>query len=103
MYLLTGYRGFLSIVAYNAQAQQTRITDQALADKDIIGLSQYDIPRFPYATRYGALIAASMIDATTPIDGQWFGARQFNWSDQLHWTLNAIKNNEMEFSMDTLY
>lgn len=97
MYLLTGYRDFWSIVAYNAQAQQTRITDQALADKDIIGLSQYDIPRFPYATRYGALIAASMIDATTPIDGQWFGARQFNWSDQLHWTLNAIKNNEWNF------
>ncbi|OFZ21831.1 MAG: hypothetical protein A2202_00185 [Bdellovibrionales bacterium RIFOXYA1_FULL_36_14] len=97
MYLLTGYRDYWAIVAYNASFQQYGISDQTLADKNVIGFSQYDLPRFNYAQHYGSMIAALMIDATMPISGQWFGARKYNWKDQLEWTLNAIKTNEWNF------
>lgn len=97
LYLLTGYRDFWSIVAYNAQYQQYDITDQTTADSAIIPWSGYDTPRSDYTARYGALLAAYMIDATIPINGNWTGSRVYNWQNQFTWTLNAIKNNEWNF------
>ncbi|KKP67425.1 MAG: hypothetical protein UR66_C0015G0010 [Candidatus Moranbacteria bacterium GW2011_GWE1_35_17] len=96
MYLLTGYRDFWSIVAYNAQVQQAAITNQTIATTQIIKLGGYDLPRYNYASRYGALIAAMMIDATIPISGQYITARQLDWSDQLEWTLNAIDSTKWD-------
>ena len=91
MYLLTGYRDFWGIVAYYVQAQRHSITSQGLADANIIRYGPYDRPRFNYG-RYGALIPALMIDATIPVNGQWFSGRVFNWENQLEWTINAISN-----------
>jgi len=92
MYLLTGYRDFWGAVAYYAQMQQTAITSQVLADANIIKLSSYDRPRFNYSSRYGALIAALMVDATIAVDGQYATGRVFDWANQMGWTLTAIEN-----------
>ena len=93
MYLLTGYRDFWSIVAYYVQAEQASIFSQKVADKMIIHSGPYDHPRFNYTQRYGAVIAALMIDATMPIGNLSFQSRKLNWGDQLEWTLSAIKSS----------
>lgn len=97
MYLLTGYRDFWSLVAYYAQDEQSSITSQALAYTSItsggVPLGNWDTPRFNYAARYGALLAALMIDATIPVNGQWFSGRAFNWTNQLQWTIDALQYN----------
>ena len=97
MYLLTGYSDFWGIVAYLAQWQQNSITSEALANTKVIAFGPYDNPRFNYASKYGALLAAMMIDATIPVNGQWFAGRAYTWTDQLEWTIAAIENNVWDF------
>ena len=96
MYLLTGYRDFWSVVAYNAQLQQSSVTSQSVANTEIIKNGAYDLPRYNYASRYGGLLAAAMIDATLPVSGQYITGRSFNWSDQLSWTLNALDTTKWD-------
>ena len=91
MYLLTGYRDFWSIVAYNVQNNQVGITSQSDANSNVIGvLPNYDTHRFNFAQSYSAMIAAFMIDATIPVDGQSWTGRVLNWQDQFEWTLNSL-------------
>ena len=97
MYLLTGYRDFWGIVASIAQSQQFDIIDQAAANSKVIPYSGYDTPRTNYSFEYGGLLAAYMIEATIPVDGSWNKGRRYNWTQQLEWTLNAIKQNEWNF------
>jgi hypothetical protein len=93
MYLLTGYRDFWGIVAYNVQYQQQAIDSKEKALQKIISNGKWDRPRFNYAKRLAAMIPAYMIDATLPVDGQYFSGRKFNWQDQFEWTINAIVQN----------
>ena len=96
LYLLTGYRDFWSIVAYNAQSQLRYVSDQDTANSNIIAKDGYDTPRFNYSAKYESLLPAIFIDATIPVDGQWFGGKVVNWKDQLEWVLNAIKYAEWD-------
>lgn len=95
-YLLTGYRDFWSTVAYLAQYNQRNITNQATANTYTIQYGQYDAPRYNYTHRYGFLLAATMIEATMPISGNYFTAKQLTWSDNLSWALNAIEGAEWD-------
>lgn len=101
-YLLTGYRDFWSIVAYNLQQQQSAIISQSVADTKVVpsassSFSAYDTHRYNYSTRYGCLIAATMIDATFDIPGQYYVHRKLNFSDQYKWTLQALINAAWNF------
>ncbi len=98
MYLLTGYRDFWGIVAFEAQYQQWNITDQATAFAQIIKLQEWDTPRFNYSFKYGALLAALMIDATIPVNGPYFTGRPFNWENQIRWTIDALQHYAWDFN-----
>ena len=97
MYLLTGYRDFWGIVAVLAQFQQNMITSQSDAYANLEKYQEWDTPRFNYATKYGALLAALMIDATIPVNGQWFDGRVYNWTNQITWTIDALNNWKWDF------
>lgn len=90
MYLLTGYRDYWSIVSYLAQYNRRNITSAATSDQYTIAVSPYDAPRYNYTHRYGALLAAYMIDATMPISGNNFSAKQMDLTDQMGWTVDSI-------------
>jgi hypothetical protein len=94
MYLLTGYRDFWSMVDYMAQAEQDTITSESAAIAAIPWTGSYDYPRTSYAQYYGAMLPAFYIDATMPMQGNYISATDYNWSNQLEWTLTALKNNE---------
>ena len=100
LYLLTGYRDFWSIVANQVQSQQSPyyITDQSTANANIILSGSYDGLRYHYSSRYGAMIAAHAIDATTrvPVPGG-LPTSEINWQNNFSWVLNAIKNHEWNF------
>lgn len=90
MYLLTGYRDFWGIVAYNVQRQQQAIINEQEGIKKIISTGYFDRPRFNYANRLSALIPAFFIDATYPESGTYFTGREFNWGEQFEWTISGI-------------
>ena len=96
MYLMTGYRDYWSAVAYFVQSEQSAVTDQTTADNLIITKGAYDIPRYNYSTKYAALLAAMMIDATLDIPGQYYSHRVMNLSDQATWTLQAIIDSKWD-------
>ncbi|EKE19400.1 MAG: hypothetical protein ACD_9C00030G0004, partial [uncultured bacterium] len=97
MYLMTGYRDFWGIVAYEAQRQQWNVTSQAEAFNRIAYWHEYDTPRFNYATRYGAMLAAMQIDATIAVDGQYSTGRNYDWEDQIDWTIDALESYKWNF------
>lgn len=101
-YLLTGYRDFWSIVAYNLQQQQASIINQSVADEDVVpsvsrSNAAYDTHRYNYSSKYGCLIAATMIDATLDIPGQYYVHRRLNFENQYNWTLQALINAKWNF------
>lgn len=96
-YLLTGYRDFWGIVASLAQYNQWDVTDQSSAYSKIIKYQEFDNPRLNYATRYGALLAALMIDATIPVNGQYSTGRTFNWENQIKWTIDTLEHYAWDF------
>lgn len=97
LYLLTGYRDFWGIVAASAQYQQNLITSQEEAYNQIISYNIYDTPRRQAWNSYGTLLPALMIDATIPVNGQYFTGREFNWSNQLTWTIDALEHWKWDF------
>lgn len=100
LYLLTGYRDFWGYVANQVHLHESTyyISDQTTANTNVIPEGSWDTPRYNYSTRYGSMIAAYAIDATTPVPnpgGQ--ASSMFTWQNNFQWVLNAIKNNEWDF------
>ena len=93
MYLLTGYRDFWGIVAASWVNQQVYIRNQTEAMERVPRVGQYDHPRFNYATAYGWLTPAFLIDATVDVSLQQGMAKHWkkeNWLEHAGWLINAL-------------
>ncbi|MFW6001823.1 MAG: hypothetical protein ACOCQD_00625 [archaeon] len=96
LYLLTGYRDFWGTVSVMLDSQQQYTNSQKDAYDRIPTKTHHDQPRFNYASRFGVLIPALMIDAASDPELQTSYAKYYkdDWAQQVEWVINALTENK---------